>query len=71
MNIFQTLMSLRGEKEDGMPKPSVLKDILDNPEDYKLEAYIEGEGITMRIRRRQKKLVAAQKTADIMKGVES
>lgn len=71
MNIFQTLMSLRGEKEDAIPKPSVLKDILDKPEDYKLEAYIEGEGITMRIRRRQKKLVVAQKTADITKGVES
>lgn len=71
MNIFQALMGIHGEKSELVSKPSVLKDILDNPEDYKLEAYIEGDGLTMKVRKRQKKIVTAKKTADIMKGGEN
>lgn len=33
-------------------KPSMVKDILDNPEDYKLEAYIEGGEVIVKIRKR-------------------
>ena len=36
----------------GDKKPSMIKDVMDNPEDYKLEAYIEGGEIIVRIKKR-------------------
>lgn len=35
-------------------KSSILKTVLDNPEDIKLEAYIEGDEIVVKIKRREK-----------------
>ena len=69
MSILKLLSSLSaGARAAGTPqKPSVLRDILDNPDDYKLEAYIEDDGLVMRVRKRQKRLVKpAAKTALLM-----
>ena len=35
-------------------KSSILKEVLDNPENIKLEAYIEGEEIIVKIKKREK-----------------
>lgn len=69
MSIFKLLSSLSsGAKAEGAPqKPSVLRDILDSPDEYKLEAYIEDDGLVVRVRKRQKRLVKpAAKTASSM-----
>ena len=33
-------------------KPSLIKEVIDKPENFKLEAYIEGEEVVMRIKRK-------------------
>lgn len=35
-------------------KSSILKEVLDNPENIKLEAYIEGEEIVVKIKKRER-----------------
>ena len=69
MSILKILSNLSaGARAEGIPqKSSVLRDILDNPDDYKLEAYIEDDGLVVRVRKRQKRLVKpAAKTALLM-----
>lgn len=69
MSIFKLLSSLSsGAKAEGTSqRPSVLRDILGSPDDYKLEAYIEDDGLVVRVRKRQKRLAKpAAKTALLM-----
>ena len=69
MSILKLLSNLSaGARAEGTPqKPSVLLDILDSPDDYKLEAYIEDDGLVIRVRKRQKRLAKpAAKTALLM-----
>lgn len=69
MSILKLLSNLSsGARAEGTPqKPSVLRDILDSPDDYKLEAYIEDDGLVIRVRKRQKRLAKpAAKTALLM-----
>ena len=69
MSILKLLSNLSsGARAEGTPqKPSVLRAILDSPDDYKLEAYIEDDGLVVRVRKRQKHLAKpAAKTALLM-----
>ena len=43
----------RKPKNKTEEKPSILKDILDNPELFKLEATIENEEVVVRIKRKE------------------
>lgn len=45
------LMGLKGMIGGGM-KANPMMSLMENPEDYKLEAYIEGNEIVMRIRKK-------------------
>jgi len=48
MDISKLRLS-RSRKE----KPSLLKDVINKPEDFKLEAFIEGEELIVKIKRRE------------------
>lgn len=50
---FKRLMIKTGIKK-AKKKSSILKDLLDNPENIKLEAYIEDEEIVVKIKKREK-----------------
>ena len=50
---FKRLMVKAGIKK-AKKKSSILKDLLDNPENIKLEAYIEDEEIVVKIKKREK-----------------
>lgn len=43
----------RKAKDKPEEKPSILKDILDNPESFELRATIENEEVVVRIRRKE------------------
>lgn len=47
MDISELMMKRKTEQ-----KPSLLKDVIDKPENFKLEAFIEGEEIIVKIMRR-------------------
>ncbi|MDR1066202.1 MAG: hypothetical protein LBL35_02035 [Clostridiales bacterium] len=47
MDISELMMKRKTER-----KPSLLKDVIDKPESFKLEAFIEGEEIIVKITRR-------------------
>jgi methyltransferase-like protein len=40
-------------KEKAEQKPSLLKDIFDNPESFKLEAFIENDEIIVKVRKKE------------------
>lgn len=50
---FKKLMVKVGIKK-AKRKSSILKEVLDNPENIKLEAYIEDEEIIVKIKKREK-----------------
>lgn len=49
---FSTLRFRKKEKPKEEEKPSLLKDIFDNPEVFKLEAFIENNEVVIKIRRK-------------------
>ena len=52
---FDKLSMLAGLKTMiGGGKPNPVTNLMENPEDYKLEIYIEGDEIVMRVKKRKK-----------------
>lgn len=47
---ISTLKLKKGKKEE---KRSLLKEVISKPEDFKLEAYIEGEEIIIHVKRKE------------------
>jgi len=47
-----TLMNLKSMFGGGKENP--VKNVMDNPENYKLEIYIEGDEIVMKVKKRKK-----------------
>lgn len=45
---------LKGLTNTGSSKPNVIRTLIENPERFKMEAFIEGDEITIRIRKRRK-----------------
>lgn len=48
------LANLKSMMSGGKPNP--VTNLMENPEDYKLEAYIDGDEIVIKLKRRTKKL---------------
>jgi hypothetical protein len=48
MDVSELMMKRKSER-----KPSLLKDVIDSPERFKLEAFIEGDEIIVKIVRRE------------------
>lgn len=42
-----------GVKQIARRKSKILKEVIDNPENFKLEAYIEGEEIIVKIKKKE------------------
>ena len=58
MNIIKTIFGKVDVSElilqrEVKEKPSLLKDVIDKPENFKLEAYIENEEIIVKIKRKE------------------
>ncbi len=51
---FSTLRFHKNKKPRDDDKPSLLKDIFDNPEVFKLEAFIENDEVVIKIRRKDR-----------------
>lgn len=51
---LSVLANLKGMVGSGKPNP--VTSLMENPEDYKLEAYIEGDEIVIRLRKRNRTL---------------
>ena len=49
---ISTLMNLKNMIGGGRENP--VKNVMDNPENYKLEIYIEGDDIVMKVKKRKK-----------------
>jgi methyltransferase-like protein len=52
LDISELIMK-RKEKEKSEQKPSLLKDVIENPESFKLEAFIENDEIIVKVKRRE------------------
>lgn len=52
VNGFRTLMIKIGIKRT-KKKSSIIKELIDNPENVKLEVYIEGEELILKVKRKE------------------
>ena len=50
---IKTKIGIFGAKQVARRKSKILKEAIDNPENFKLEAYIEGEEIIVKIKKKE------------------